>query len=133
MNLSLAKIASVVYRGTDYALWFSSAAGLTNGCIEARHSNNFNHAFGDAFIHNFEMGFFVSQAYPVLIDYLAKTNHARLYSNAFHLSMIAALFTWHSFSGTQNPAYSMIPSLIVGTLKVNKEISDRNTIDEKVV
>ena len=110
-----------LYRGTDYALWYSTAAGFTNAITEYSKGYEFNPAFGNGFVNNIKMGIWMSMLYPPIIDQLKKTKHPRLYVNIFHITMVAALTFWHMYEGTENPIISMIPSAIVGSVKVNSE------------
>lgn len=121
MKKKLQNIGAYMYRGLDYALWFSTTAGMTNALIEQSRGNDLKEAFGRGFINHFELSAFVSLLYPAAIDWLKKTKHPRLYVNLAQAAMFSSFATWHYFEGTQNPFLSMIPLVIIGGIKINSE------------
>ena len=80
------------YRGFDYSLYTSSAAGATNGSIEYLKGNEFKPVFGVGMINHMVAGVTLSMFYPLVLDWCKNSNHPRLFANTFHISIVLFIF-----------------------------------------
>lgn len=106
-----------------YTMGYSSVAGLGNALAAQEHGENFESAFGEAYVHNFPPGMAANLAYPVVFNRLREGSHYRLYANLFTIGVNAGFLAWHYLCGTEHPLQTMIPNTLAGLAMANFHVT----------
>ena len=127
MKTLIAKMYDVCYRSLNYAIGFSSVAGLGNSL--SADNISFNEAFGQSFTSQFAPSFLLSVVYTPLFLQFQKSNHYRLYANLYQAGLTTMFLALYYYSGTENPVETVATMSAIAFPMVNKHVSE--TLEEK--
>ncbi|MDP1695157.1 MAG: hypothetical protein Q8L34_06485 [Candidatus Woesearchaeota archaeon] len=132
MNLGKT-IKDAAYWTTYYTVGFSSVNGLGNGLANYQQGNDFSNGFGEAYINNFAPGLIINLLYPMAHNHMQRTDHYRLFANLFNVAVGAAFVGLHAHLGTENPLAAVLPSVGIGAVMTNAQVSQvQQTLESKL-
>ncbi len=122
--MSLGKtIKDAAYWTTYYTVGFSSMNGFGNGLANQQQGKDFSDGFGEAYVNNFTPGLVINLLYPIAHRFMRNTGHYRTYANLFNLGVGAAFIVLHAHLGTENPLAAVLPSIGVGAVMTNAQVT----------
>jgi hypothetical protein len=117
-------IKDAAYWTTYYTVGFSSVNGLGNGLANQHQGKSFNEGFGEAYVNNFAPGLAINLLYPIAHKFMQTTGRYRLYANLFNLGVGAGFAFLHMYLGTENPISAVFPSVAVGAVMTNRQVTE---------
>lgn len=116
-------IKDTAYWTTYYTVGFSSMNGLGNALANYQQGKDFSDGFGEAYVNNFVSGLIINSLYPITHKFMQNTSYYRVYAHLFNLGVGAAFIGLHAHLGTENPLAAVLPSLGIGAIMTNAQVS----------
>ncbi len=126
-------IKDAAYWTTYYTVGFSSMNGLGNGLANYQQGKDFSDGFGEAYVNNFGPGLVINLLYPITHRFMQNTDHYRLFANLFNVAVGAGFIALHNHLGTENPLEAVLPSIAVGAVMTNRQVTEvQQTLEKKL-
>lgn len=126
-------VKDIAYWTTYYTVGYSSMNGLGNGLANQYQDKSFSDGFGEAYVNNFVPGLAINLLYPFAHKFIQNNDNYRLYANVFNLGVGAAFFVLHKHLGTENPILAVLPSIAIGTVMTNRQVTEvKQSLENKI-